>query len=349
MAKIIPVKKYDILSDTFTAEINKQNRVNSLSYVKDEYIHDESDTNYEYIIFANGYRVKDITLDGLNTYGENNFTRRIVNYFKNKKKNVVVIHILLDSDAPLDLEAKIIAKHVDQLARQDNVSTINLIGHSKCGAMFFNMPKYFKNKRSFEKSFIYTSAAPFRGCLIASPRLFLHQVKEAVFSKLPKPISELTFKALKKYYNTSSSNSHMDNDIAIPGTLTERYDPDFIRCTFDKANIEAIKKVRKFQNFITGVDDESLVKSLKRQDYTSVGLCLMDRYFMDETTDGFIELRSQESVSEYVDVPTIRIASATHNYLAHNDELGIILDSVNQNIDEEHEKNREQKTMRYRR
>ena len=94
MAKIISVKKYDILSDTFTAEINKQNRVNSLSYVKDEYIHDESDINYEYIIFANGYRVKDITLDGLNTYGENNFTRRIVNYFKNKKKKYYLAKIM---------------------------------------------------------------------------------------------------------------------------------------------------------------------------------------------------------------------------------------------------------------
>lgn len=343
MTKIIPVKKYDLASDTFSTEVNKNNIINSLSYVREEYTHDEEDASYEYIIFANGYRVKDIALDGINIRGNNNFAERIVNYFKKKKKNVVVIHILVDSDAPLDLESRMIARKVEELAKKDTVRSISLIGHSKCGVMFFNMPKYFRNSTTFEKSSIYTSAAPFQGCLIATPKLFLHQVKQAIFQKLPKPINELTYNALRNYYHSSSSNSHMDNDIALPGSIIDRYDPNFIRRTFDRINIEAIKKVRHFHNFITGVDENSLVKALKRRDYTSVGLCLMDRFFMDETTDGFIESRSQESISSFIEVPTHRINSATHNYLVHDDELIIILDTINQNIEEDRERHKQLK------
>ena len=82
---------------------------------------------------------------------------------------------------------------------------------------------------------------------------------------------------------------------------------------------------------------------LKRRDYTSVGLCLMDRFFMDETTDGFIESRSQESISSFIEVPTHRINSATHNYLVHDDELIIILDTINQNIEEDRERHKQLK------
>ena len=141
MTKIIPVKKYDLASDTFSTEVNKNNIINSLSYVREEYTSDEEDASYEYIIFANGYRVKDIAADGINIRGNNNFAKRIVNYFKKKKKNVVVIHILVDSDAPLDLESRMIARQVEELAKKDTVRSRRLIGHSKCGVMFFNMTK----------------------------------------------------------------------------------------------------------------------------------------------------------------------------------------------------------------
>lgn len=338
MAKVIPVQKYDITSGSFCDNISKKDLVNSLSYVREEYTSDETDNTYEYIIFANGFRAKDISIDGTNIYGANNFAKRIINYFKRKNKNVVVIHILVDNDAPLDLESRVIANHVDELAKLDRVKSINLIGHSKCGVMFFNMPKYFKNNLSFEKSSIYTSAAPFQGCLIASPKLFLHQVKEAIFSRLPEPFSELTYNAIKSYYHYSSSNSHMDNDIALPGTEIDKYDPNFIRRTFDRVNIESIKRVRHFHNFITAIDDSSIFKSLRRRDFTSVGLCLMDRFFMEETTDGFIEVKSQESIGRKLDTPTIKINSATHNYLANDEELIIILDTVNRYLDEDREK-----------
>lgn len=346
MAKIIPVKKYDIETDKFSSTITRSNIINSLSYVKEEYTSDENDQSYEYIIFANGYRVKDIALDGKTIHGNNDFTKRIINYFKKKNKNVVVIHILVDSDAPLDLESRMIARKIEALAKKDTVRSINLIGHSKCGVMFFNMPKYFKDSTTFEKSSIYTSAAPFRGCLIATPKLFLKQVKHAIFSKLPKPFNELTYNALKNYYQTASSNSHMDNDIALPGTVINKYDPNFIKRTFDRINIEAIKRVKHFHNFVTGIDENSLLKALKRRDYTGVGLYLMDKYFMDETTDGFIERSSQESISKYLDVPTRVINSAAHNYLAYDDELIHILDTINQNIDEDLESQKSKQLRR---
>ena len=265
-------------------------------------------------------------------------------------------------DAPLAEEAKLIAEKVDEIAAKETTNTINLIGHSKCGTMFFNMPKFFQNEESYKKSNIYTSAAPFQGCLIASPKFFLKQVKESINSALPSPLNTLVYKALKKHYRNVHSNSHMDYDISRIGNVAENYDPDFIAGMFDYENIEAMKRVNFYHNFTTGIDNVSLIKALRRLDYLSIGLCLASLAtgkFVDyndiptegitkitQTTDGFIEVSSQESVRKHLDVPTKKISSATHFYLSHDDEVRVILDVVNETIDRINSKRYEKKYIR---
>ena len=337
MNSIIPISKYNLSSKKFDKKVLKKDKPKSLSYVYDKIIYEENDNSYEYIIFANGNRAKDISKDGEHPYGRRDYVGRIKEYFNTKKKNIIIVHILVDNDAPLNLEAQIIANYIDRISQCKNTNSISLIGHSKCGAMFFNTPKYFKQESSFEKTHIYTSATPYQGCLIATPKLFLKQVKNVIDIQLPFPLNILTYNALEMYYSSISSNSHMDNDIALPGYVTDNYDPQFIAKMFDEENIRAIKKVHGFYNIITGIDDETIYKYLERKDFTSVGMCLMDLFFMEETTDGFIEVKSQESVSKHLDANSIRINSTSHYYLAHNDELGIVLDIVNENIDKYNE------------
>lgn len=333
MRTIIPVKKYNLGTNSFEETIKDSDRSKALSYIEKKIIYDENDEKFEYIILASGNKVKDISRNGKTPYKQYDYVANLCRYFKNKKKNCIIIHILVDMDAPLREEAQLIAAYIDELANKDTTNTINLIGHSKCGTMFFNMPKFFQNELSFRKSNIYTSAAPFRGCLIAAPKLFLKEVEQAINAHLPSPLNVLVFKALKKYYRSVHSDSHMDHDISKEGYEAERYDPSFIAGMFDLENIEAMKKVNFYHNFTTGIDDKSLLNAIKRRDYISIGLCLMDRYFMQEVTDGFIEVKSQESVEQYIDVPTKKISSATHYYLGHDDELGVILDVVDENID----------------
>lgn len=340
MTKIYPVGKYKESKKLFIREItpDQLGMAFALSYKK--LIVDEENDDLDIIIFANGNRVKDVSKDNLHPYQERDYVSKIYNYFKNKNRNIMIFHILLDPDISLNIDSKIFAHYIDFLASKSNVKTINLIGHSKCGPVFFNMPKYFKNPTSFEKTSLVTTASPFAGCLIATPNLFFKEVRTVIDNTLPAPLNNLVFNALSKYYNGTSSNSRMDNDIALPGFESDKYDPDFIKKLFDLENINAVKQLRYYHNFTTGVDDTSLMKSLKRGDFTSVGLCLMDRFFMSELTDGFIEVSSQEKVNEHLDHPSSKVKSATHYFLSHEDELAIILDYINNKLDELEEQKR---------
>ena len=345
MTQIIPIAKYKEEEKKFSYEIDQSELGLSFSIVRNKLIYDENNDHFDYVIFANGNRVKDISRDGVHPTHEKDYTERIKKYFAHQKKNLIIEHILLDNDSPLNLETQLVASYIDYLALQDNIDTINLIGHSKCGTLFFNVPKYFKYEKSFTKTAIATTGAPFVGCLIACPKFFLRDVKQVIDSHFPAPLNELIYYPLERYYTNFSSWSHMDNDIGIPGYNQEKYDPSFILGMFDVANINAIKRIRKYQNFITGIDDNTLLSSLRRGDFTSVGLCLIDRYFMKETTDGFIEVKAQESVNNHLLNSSTRIDSSTHYFFTHDEEMAIVLDFINNSIDEykEQEKNTKRK------
>lgn len=334
MSTIIPIAKYNEETKTFSATIEDFQRGTSLSIIKNKFIYDENNDHFDYIIFANGNRVKDITKDGIHPYPERDYTERIKRYFAKQNKNVIIEHILLDNDSPLNIEAEIVARYVDYLSTDETIDTINLIGHSKCGTLFFNVPKYFKKETSFTKTAIATTASPFTGCLIAAPKYFLKDVKTVIDNNLPAPINNIVYNAISKYYTSLHSGSHMDNDICIPFYNQEMYDPSFILKMFDLANINAIKRIRKYQNFITSIDNDTLMNSLRRGDFISVGMCLIDHFFISELTDGFVEVRSQEGVNEYLPNSSTRIESTTHYFLTHEEEMAIVLDFINNSIDE---------------
>lgn len=334
MQTIIPIAKYDETAKRFIKNINPDERLKALSKITTVVISNEDDEHFDYILFANGNRAKDVTHDGTHPFERRDYCQRIADYFRSKGKNVLIESVLLDNDSPLSIETMLIADYLDDISSEETLDTINVIGHSKCGAMAFNLPKYFKNEDSFRKTSITTTATPYKGCLMATPTKFLRQVEAITDAQLPKPLNRIVFNSLKNYYNSINSGSHMDNDIALPGYVAERYDPSFISDMFDIENISAINRVRKFRNFTTRVDNDTLMKYLRTGDFTSVGMCLIDKFFMDEPTDGFIETDSQESVNDHFDHPSTHIPSTTHYFLTHPDEMAVVLDAVNRDIDD---------------
>ena len=334
MNTILPIAKYNFTEGEFSTPVNYQDRLLALSKITTTVISNEDDDHFDYILFANGNRARDVTKDGYHPFERRDYCQRIAEYFRKKHKNVIIEHILLDNDSPLIKETKMIADYIDDIASEETLDTINIIGHSKCGAMAFNLPKFFNNEDSYRKTSITTTATPYKGCLMASPKIFLKHVEEITNAQLPPPLNKIVFNSLRNYYNSISSGSHMDNDIALPGYVAENYDPSFIADMFDIENISAINRIRKFRNFTTGVDDKTLLKYLKARDFVSVGMCLIDKYFMEEPTDGFIERKSQNSINNYFDHPSIYIPSTTHYFLTHPEEMEIVLDTVNNDIDD---------------
>ena len=335
MTFIRPIWRYSLEEDSIIKD-NLDNK--SFSIVKKIITNDEKNLRFDYIMIINGNRAVDISNDGLHPYSRANLAERIGNYYSKKKNNVIIEQILLDNEAPLIVEARMIANRVDTLSRSGRINTVNLIGHSKGGTILFNAAKFFKSVSAFKKTGIITSASPFKGCLIASPSFFLKKVQKAIYAHLPEPISRYAYEALTNFYNSEYTYSHMDNDIALPGYASDKYDPDYIAGMFSQDNIAAINRLEYYHNITTGIDEGTLFDSLRRRDFAGVGMYLIDKYFMDERTDGFIETSSQESVKEFIDVKATHLKSRTHCYLYHDDDLGIVLDKVSDRIDEHNDK-----------
>ena len=336
MGDIKAIKKYNPITKKFDLEITDENRGDAFSNIRERARCNKQDEQYDYIVFCNGNRVRDVSKDNIHPIGQRRYAERIVKYFEAQNKNVIVEYILLDNDAPLDTQAQLIARHIDHIANHDNIRSVQLIGHSKAGAIFFNTPKYFNSENSFQKSYLYTTATPYNGCLIASKEILFEEAKKITAEKLPPPINVLTYEGLIAYYKTQTGDSHMEKDIAIKKYKQydpNNYDPLFIQNMFCKETIQAVSKLQYFHNFVTGIDENTIYTSIQRNDFTSVGMCLIDKYIIPNHSDGFIEESSQRAVSDYIDVPTTELKSTTHYFLSHDDELAKVLDVVNNQID----------------
>ena len=301
----------------------------ALSY-RDAYVNnDKNDDNYHVIIFCNGNRVKDISKDNKTPYGKRDYVSRIKEYFSDKEENVYIVHILLDNDAPLELETEMIAKVIDKMAIREKAKSIQYIGHSKAGVMGWNMPKYLEEDDSYNKLYMYLTAPPLLGCLIASKPDFLIAVKDKVdsYKAVPKNVRGKVYEGLVKYYESKYSNSHMDKDIApLENELKEDYDPNFIKNTFSEENLNALTKIQYLHDFITEFDSNALKDLKEEPDGNSFGMFLMNFFLMPNDTDGFVELLSQIAGHKFLDYDATIIANGSHYFLASKKGLTTVLD-----------------------
>lgn len=303
-----------------------------------------SEPEYNYVIISYGFRVEDHSNDTYKINKYEFFIDRFVDYFmNNSKSNYIVRYVMLDADAPLVEEAKKLASYIDNLASIPGTKSINIVGLSKCGAINMYAPKYLKNSKSYELTHIYNIATPYSGTTMASPLYFYPKIKELVTSKFgDNAISNFIYKKLVDFYESRSSNSHMDYDIAKLGGVSEdkkdNYDEEFIKNIFSDENIEALKKINGFENFTTHIDKDVIKKAIQTGDFNTIGLCILNSWFFDKKSDGFVLTSDQSLVENYLEVKSKELASS--HMIMTSDSLDTVLESINENVEEKKERTR---------
>ena len=344
---VIDVKgKWDLNNNNWHENVSYYSRGKSFAFVNYEKIINNEKEGIDYLIFAYGTRVDHCSKDFMTVKESYMSIDNVISYYKKLNKNIVVSLFLIDADAPIIEDAKKIAEYTDNLSISPNTNSINLIGISKCGAMMFNTPKFFKNEASFRKTNVYTIATPFTGTKLASPNLFYPEVERFIISKLGKnKLSNIIYRELIKIYEMVGSNSHMDYDISTLGGITgnkeKLYDESFIKNMFSKDNIDAISKVSNYKNLVTGIDDKTLKEAIMTKNFSGIGLCILNKLFFDGKSDGMVTIDAQKEVEkqEGMDLLKSHLLVSSHHDIASNDRVfENVLYLLNDTIDEHNEK-----------
>jgi len=310
----------------------------------DRIINDDGKINY--IIFTHGSRVEDHSKNFFDIKEKKAGINNILSHYQNSNGNYDIKLFLMDADAPIIEDAKMLAGYIDHLASLPTTNSINIIGLSKCCVMNFYIPRFFNSHVTFDKTSIYNVAAPYDGTKLASPLIFYPEVKNLISSKISNErLSNLIYEKLINFYESISSNSHMDYDIAIPGGIPESkkhvYDESLIRDVFCEDNVTAVKKLNSFKNFLTGIDSNTLKEAISTMNFTGIGLCILNDLFFDKKSDGMIYVSSQQQVDDVVGVKSYRLVSAHHDVSSNprvmNDVLSVIDDTIGE-LDEKHKR-----------
>jgi len=334
--------KYDSEKNVWRTPISNYEIGRSFSFATYDIIKNNDTDEFNYIIIARGSRLENHSKN----FGEVKDTKagvdKMIDYLKTRKNNYVVKFFLMDADAPIKEDALFLAKYVDTLAFNPKVKTINLIGLSKCGTMNFYVPKYFNNINSFKKTNIYTIAAPFEGTKMASPKFVYRDIRNIITSKLgDNELSNIVSNKIVSIYEGISSNSHMDYDIAMPNGVPDNklefYDSSFIKDMFSKDNLEAIKKVKLYKNFVTGIDDKTLKEAIKTCNFNGIGLCILDDLIFNKTSDGMVTVETQKKVESYIDTKSHKLESAHHDVMTNKRVVNDICYVVDEVINEQEE------------
>lgn len=335
MGKIKPILKYDLNTNEWKKDITEEDKKTAFSIASYKEIKNNDSNIFDYIIYCDGFRVENVSDDMETIKASKNGVDKIIKFFKNSDRNIVIKTILIDKDAPLEKQSKLLSNYINEISKDKKINSINILGHSKCGAMVFSMAKYLDND-SKKKVNIFTTSTPFLGTLLASPKYFNRKVKEVIKSVIKDEYlsNEISSRVIGLYENICS-NSHMDYDIAIKDGVYkskyDKYDSKFLENIFSKENIEAIKSVNFYQNFTTKINEETLIESIKTFDLTGIGLCLLNKFIMDNNSDGFVKISSQKVVDDYLNIKSYHLNS--HHFVFSNERVANkILKFVNKNI-----------------
>lgn len=334
MGKIEVFSKWDLEANNWRTP-SKGDRFRSFAMANYDPIVNNAARNANYIIIAYGSRVEDHSKDSINIKNSSANINKLIHYFnKDTVANYIIKFVMLDADAPLKEEAKKLANYIDRIASNFNTSSINVVGLSKCGALNMYIPRYFKNSKSFSLTNIYNIATPYNGTILASPLIFYPKVKDLIISKIgDNKFANKVYEETIKFYESISSNSHQDYDIAkpwgVPQDRYDKYDPSFIENIFCDENIEALNKINSFHNYITGIDQNTLGNALFNCDFVSIGLCIIDKYFFEEKSEGLVQTSDQYLIGNYIDIQSIKLNS-THSVMTSK-ELNSVLNDIRVN------------------
>lgn len=301
-----------------------------------------NDGKINYIIINRGSRVEDHSKDFYNIKNKEAGINNIINHYEKCNGNYEIKLFLMDADAPIIEDAKLFANYLDYLASNPMTNSINVIGVSKCSIMNFYVPRFIKNLETFTKTNIYNAASPYEGTKMASPLIFYPEVKDIINDKIKNQvIANQLYKKLINVYEGISSNSHMDYDIAIPGGVPDSkkivYDEMLIRNVFCQKNVEAVKKLNSFKNFLTGIDSNTLAEAIRTMNFNGIGLCILDSIFFDKKSDGMVYVDSQRKVEDVLNIKSHQLVSAHHDILSNIRVINELLWFVDETIQEHDE------------
>lgn len=346
--------KWDLKKNDWNTNFSYHDRGRAFAIARYEEIINNINDGVDYVILAYGTRVEDHSKDYINIKESINGIDKVISYFKNKNKNIIVELFLMDADAPILEDARKLANYIDSLSSLSTTNSVNLIGLSKCGAMVFNIPKYFRNSSSYSKTNVYTIASPFTGTKLASPGIFYPEVERKIVSIFGNNrMSKLVYDGLISAYESVSSNSHMDYDIAMLGGISDDklklYDDSLIKNMFFKDNIDAIKRVAKYRNLVTGIDDKTFGEAVRTLNFNGIGLCILNDMFFDGKSDGMVGVCAQREVESYYEDINFKsdiLVSSHHDVASCDRVFNDILYIVDDTIDEYNDKVKYRKKIR---
>lgn len=342
MGKIETIAKWNLDNNSWNKEVNEKDKGRCFSFGNyDELVQEQEATKeIDYVIFAYGSRVEDHSKNYIDIKEKAASIDKFIKYFSKTNNRMIIKLFLMDADAPIKEDAKLLAHYIDNLSILPTTKSINMIGLSKCGAMAIHLPKNFKTISSYAKTNIYTIATPFEGTKMASPKLLYPEVEQLIKSKLgSNSISNTAYTQLINFYESISSNSHMDYDIATLGGVPEDkhkvYDPSLIETIFSQENIDALQKVNAYKNICTGIDNKTLKSAIKRVDVTGIGLCIINDLFLDGKSDGMVLVQSQKKIEK--ELPNLKSYAipTTHSITTNQEALTEVLSLVNDTIEEQ--------------
>lgn len=342
MGKIESIAKWDLANNTWNLSVNEKDKGRCFSFgTYDELAQEQEDTkDIDYVIFAYGSRVEDHSKNYIDIKEKAAGIDKFIKYFSKTKNRMIIKLFLMDADAPIKEDASLLAHYIDSLSILPTTKSINMIGLSKCGAMAIHLPKNFKTASSYAKTNIYTIATPFEGTKMASPKLLYPEVEQLIKSKLgSNNLSNKVYNQLIKFYESISSNSHMDYDIAKLGGVPEDkykvYDPSLIETIFSQENISALQQVNSYKNICTGIDNKTVKSAVKRVDITGIGLCIINELFLDGKSDGMVLVNTQKKIEE--ELPTLKSYEipTTHSITTNQEALTKVLSLVNDTVEEQ--------------
>ena len=278
---------------------------------------------YDYIIICSGCRIENFSKDFIGVKESHSGISKFIDYFSNQKRNVIIKLVMLDKDAPLKEQGKLLASQIDLWVGMPEVKTVNVLGHSKAAVMCFDMPKYFRNPLSYSKTNLYTTCSPFNGTIMACPDKLIRKIESVFRERIPSQLLvDFLMKLVISFNDSMNSYSHMDFDITPLGHISQEYmhlyDPSLIENIFSVENLDAINRIGSYTNFCTKIDNNTLGECLRTANYLGVGLCLLDAVVFDEPSDGMVAYSSQRLVDKHIlnrDFKSVSLVSSHHAFL----------------------------------
>lgn len=320
MGTIEVLGKWNLGKNAFETEFDSSLMGKSFGIATYEPIKNNDSDEFDYIIVCTGCRIENFTKDFTTIKESHSGVSKIIDFFADRRRNVIIKLVMLDKDAPLRNQGRLLSRQIDLWASLPETKSINILGHSKASVMCFDMLKYFRNPLSYSKTNLFTTCTPFDGTITASPDMLIKRIEDVFREKIPSnALVNFLMKAVIQFNDSMNSYSHMDFDIATPGSISpdymHLYDPKLIENIFSAENLEALNKINSYTNFCTKIDGDTLKECIRTGNYIGVGLCLADAVVFDEPSDGLVAYESQRLVEKHIlnkDFKSILLRSSHH-------------------------------------